>query len=86
MLLRSVPASANSLRLDTVGHRPRMPVTQLNAAGLALIAGFESFRAKPYADLGGKATIGFGHVLKPAEAGRFRAIEDRSRRQAASRH
>ena len=37
-------------------------------AGLALIEGFEEFRSVRYPDLGGIWTIGYGHVIKGAEA------------------
>lgn len=32
-------------------------------AGLSFIAGWEGFRAAPYNDAGGNATIGYGHLL-----------------------
>jgi lysozyme len=35
----------------------------LTPAGLAMIAGFEGYRAAAYEDSGGNATIGYGHLL-----------------------
>ena len=36
--------------------------------GLSLVAEFEGFRAEPYPDIGGKLSIGFGHLIKPTES------------------
>ena len=41
---------------------------QTTQAGIAIIKRFEGFKAVTYMDSGGKATIGFGHLLKPPEA------------------
>jgi lysozyme len=36
-------------------------------AGIALVKQFESFSARVYADVGGKPTIGWGHLIKKGE-------------------
>ena len=38
-----------------------------NAQAITLIKEFEGLKLKPYADLGGKLTIGWGHLIKPGE-------------------
>lgn len=49
------------------------PADSINASmrtsenGLALIKQFEGIRLKPYTDVGGKLTIGYGHLVKPGE-------------------
>lgn len=40
----------------------------INAAGLELIKQFEGFSAQVYADVAGKKTIGYGHLVKAGEA------------------
>ena len=35
--------------------------------GISLIRSFEGFRAEPYADVGGKMTVGYGHLIKQGE-------------------
>jgi len=37
-------------------------------AGIALIKEFEGFQPQPYDDLGGKPTVGFGHLIKQGES------------------
>lgn len=54
----------------TAPRRKPAGARHLSAAGLRLIATFEGFRAEPYPDSGGKATIGYGHLIQPAD--RFR--------------
>lgn len=39
----------------------------INQAGLDLIKQFEGFRAVTYYDVGGKPTIGYGHLIKKGE-------------------
>lgn len=39
----------------------------INASGLALIKTYEGLELEPYADAGGKLTIGYGHLIKPGE-------------------
>ena len=39
----------------------------INQAGLDLIKQFEGFRAVTYYDVGGKPTIGYGHLIKDGE-------------------
>lgn len=36
--------------------------------GIALIKQFEGFQPEPYDDLGGKPTVGFGHLVKQGES------------------
>lgn len=43
-----------------------------NPEAISLIKEFEGLKLKPYADLGGKMTIGWGHLIKPGE--RFSSI------------
>jgi lysozyme len=38
-----------------------------NAEAITLIKEFEGLKLKPYADLGGKITIGWGHLIKAGE-------------------
>lgn len=45
-----------------------------NAAGITLIEEFEGLRLKPYRCQAGKPTIGFGHVILPAESHLMRGI------------
>lgn len=40
---------------------------RINEDGLELIKRFEGFSATVYKDVAGKATIGYGHLLKPGE-------------------
>lgn len=40
---------------------------EVNRAGLELIKEFEGFSAQAYADVVGKRTIGFGHLLRAGE-------------------
>ena len=35
--------------------------------GIALLKQLEGFRAKPYADSGGKMTVGYGHLMVPGD-------------------
>ncbi len=35
--------------------------------GIALIKEFEGYSARPYDDVAGKATIGYGHLIRPGE-------------------
>lgn len=39
----------------------------LNGSGLNLIKRFEGLRLDPYKDVGGKLTIGYGHLIRPDE-------------------
>ncbi len=39
---------------------------RINALGLALIKTYEGLRLKPYLDVGGRSTIGYGHLLNHA--------------------
>jgi len=41
---------------------------QLSAAGLELIKRSEGFRSRPYADVAGFRTIGYGHRMSPPES------------------
>jgi lysozyme len=72
----SSPAFRLSLRYalpsataDTVSYPPQSPVAGLyiNTKGLSLIKRFEGLELEPYADAGGKLTIGYGHLIKPGE-------------------
>lgn len=40
---------------------------KLSDAGLAAIAKWEGWRSSVYLDVGGKATIGYGHLVRPGE-------------------
>lgn len=40
---------------------------QICEEGLALIKRFEGFSAEPYADVAGKMTVGYGHLLRDEE-------------------
>ena len=40
---------------------------EISEAGLDLIKRSEGFRAEPYRDVAGYATIGYGHKLRPGE-------------------
>jgi lysozyme len=40
---------------------------KINQAGIDLIKQFEGFRATTYLDVGGKPTIGYGHLLRKGE-------------------
>jgi lysozyme len=40
---------------------------QVTPAGLALIKEFEGLRLEPYLDVGGKYTIGYGHLMRPED-------------------
>jgi len=66
-MLRFIPSIHSRPRIPVEPVGFAVPATRLDAAGMAMIARFESFRAYPYLDLGGKATIGFGHVLRADE-------------------
>jgi lysozyme len=35
--------------------------------GIRFIAGWEGWRARPYLDVGGKLTVGYGHLVRPGE-------------------
>lgn len=61
----ALPSASN----ETVAFPPDSPVARFgtNAAGLALIKRFEGLELEPYADAGGKLTIGYGHLIKPGE-------------------
>lgn len=37
-------------------------------AGINLIREFEGFQPKPYDDIGGKPTVGYGHLIKQGES------------------
>lgn len=39
----------------------------INHHGLALLKEYEGLRLEPYYDVGGKLTIGYGHLIKPGE-------------------
>lgn len=39
----------------------------INDSGLTLIKQFEGLELKPYKDVGGKLTIGYGHLIRPGE-------------------
>ncbi len=43
------------------------PRVKINQAGIELIKGFESLALKPYYDLAGHLTIGWGHKVLPGE-------------------
>lgn len=40
---------------------------KISEAGIDLIKGFEGFRAKPYPDIAGFMTVGFGHLIQHGE-------------------
>ena len=40
---------------------------QFSTNGLELLKKLEGFRAKPYADSGGKMTVGYGHLIVPGD-------------------
>lgn len=40
---------------------------KISASGLELIKKFEGLSLKPYADIAGKMTIGYGHLILPSE-------------------
>ena len=40
---------------------------QFSTTGLELLKKLEGFRAKPYADSGGKMTVGYGHLIVPGD-------------------
>ncbi len=44
-----------------------MPTGKTSEDGITLIKGFEGFRGDVYDDVGGKKTIGYGHLLKNGE-------------------
>jgi lysozyme len=46
---------------------PKIRVLEMNQAGLDLLMHFEGLRLKPYRDVGGKYTIGYGHLMRPEE-------------------
>lgn len=58
-----------SATAETVSYPETSPVAKLsiNHAGLDLIKGYEGLELEPYADAGGKLTIGYGHLIKPGE-------------------
>lgn len=58
-----------SASTETVAYPQNSPVANLsiNHAGLNLIKGYEGLEQEPYADVGGKLTIGYGHLIKPGE-------------------
>jgi lysozyme len=72
----SSPAYRLSLRYalpsateENVSYPEQSPVAsqRINNAGLALIKSFEGLELEPYADAGGKLTVGYGHLIKPGE-------------------
>lgn len=59
-----------------MGERPQLPVPvakptlekcEASPVGYALIQEFEGYMPFIYADVGGKATVGFGHLILPGE-------------------
>ena len=40
---------------------------QFSTTGLELLKKLEGFKAKPYADSGGKMTVGYGHLIVPGD-------------------
>jgi len=62
-------AALPSATAETVSFPTTSPVAELyiNEAGLKLIKRFEGVELEPYADAGGKLTIGYGHLVKPGE-------------------
>lgn len=65
----SLRYSLPSATADTVSFPPNSPVASLyiNDRGMELIKRFEGVELEPYADAGGKLTIGYGHLIKPGE-------------------
>lgn len=51
---------------------------ELSRSGLDLIKKFEGFRASRYEDIAGKATIGYGHLIKPGETFPMTITQDRA--------
>lgn len=58
-----------SATTTTLSYPDSSPVAKLtiNHAGLNLIKGYEGLEQEPYADAGGKLTVGYGHLIKPGE-------------------
>lgn len=58
-----------SATAENVSYPSSSPVAaqRINNAGLNLIKEFEGLVLEPYADAGGKLTIGYGHLIKPGE-------------------
>lgn len=54
---------------ETISFPPDSKVAGLhiNDSGLNLIKEFEGLRLEPYKDVGGKLTIGYGHLVRPGE-------------------
>lgn len=66
---QSLQNALPSATAETVSFPPSSPTArqQTNAAGLALIKQYEGLVLEPYADAGGKLTVGYGHLVKPGE-------------------
>lgn len=66
---QSLQNALPSATAETVSFPPSSPTAgqTTNAAGLALIKQYEGLMLEPYADAGGKLTIGYGHLVKPGE-------------------
>lgn len=64
--LRNALPSATA---DNLTYPADSPIARhsLNARGLALIKEFEGLVLEPYTDVGGRLTIGYGHLIKPGE-------------------
>lgn len=66
---RSINNALPSYAEETVTYPVTSPVAKLkvNRQGLSLIKEFEGLELEPYADAGGKLTIGYGHLVRPGE-------------------
>lgn len=66
---QSLKYALPSASTETVAFPSNSPVAALstNATGLELVKSFEGLELEPYADAGGKLTIGYGHLIKPGE-------------------
>lgn len=64
--LRNALPSATA---DNLTYPSDSPIAQhvINPQGLALIKEFEGLVLEPYSDVGGRLTIGYGHLIKPGE-------------------
>src|SRR5690606_33864855 len=58
-----------SATTETVAYPADSVIASLmvDARGLTLLKEFEGLRLEPYHDVGGKLTIGYGHLIKPGE-------------------
>jgi lysozyme len=68
-LQTALPAASTPALTQAAKQSPRaIRDLQLAAVGYDLIKHFEGLRLKPYRDVSGKMTIGYGHLLRPREA------------------